>query len=158
MNLYPSLTDRLKTQHESLPVIITYVSKANLERHPEPGKWSIRDNIAHLARYQPIFIDRIHEILKHDGVLFKRYNADRDPEFPAWQSRELDDLLEQILIDRQTIITLIANLNAEQLNRTGIHPKFGKLTMVEWVEFFLLHEAHHLFTIFQLAKAAASKN
>ena len=152
MNLYPSLTDRLKTQHESIPMLIV---NADLERHPAPGKWSIKDNIAHLARYQPIFINRVHEILKHDGISFERYNADLDPEFPAWQTREVNDLLKQIAIDRQTIITLINSLTTEQLGRTGIHPKFGKLTMVEWPEFFLLHEAHHLFAIFQLAKAAA---
>jgi uncharacterized damage-inducible protein DinB len=155
MNLYPSLTGRLKTQHESISMLIANITNADLERNPAPGKWSIRDNIAHLARYQPIFIDRIHEILKHDGILFERYNADLDPEFPSWQTRESDDLLKQISIDRQTIITLINSLTTEQLSRTGVHPKFGKLTMVEWVEFFLLHEAHHLFTIFQLAKSSA---
>ena len=32
----------------------------------------------------------------------------------------------------------------------GHHPKYGALTLVEWTEFFLLHEAHHLFTLFKL--------
>ena len=152
MNLYPSLTDRLKTQHESLPVLIANIDKAHLELNPVPGKWSIKDNIAHLAKYQPLFIERMNKILANDGIAFDRYNAALDPEFPAWQIRETEDLLIQLSIDRKIIQALILGLQPEQLSRTGIHPKFGKLTIVGWTEFFLLHEAHHLFAIFQLAK------
>jgi hypothetical protein len=152
MTLYPSLIGRLKTQHESLPVIIANLNHIQLEQNPVPGKWSIKDNIAHLACYQPMFIARMHRILERDGVAFERYNADIDPGFPDWQSRNVDDLLNQIVIDRQTIINLIISLQPEQLGRTGIHPKYGKLTIAEWAEFFLLHEAHHLFTVFQLVE------
>ncbi|HTD99086.1 MAG TPA: DinB family protein [Mucilaginibacter sp.] len=152
MSLYPSLISRLKTQHESLPVIIAKLNQTQLEQNPVPGKWSIKDNIAHLACYQPMFIARMHRIEEQDGVTFDRYSADIDPEFPGWQSRNVDDLLNQIAIDRETIINLITSLQPQQLSRTGIHPKYGKLTMTEWAEFFLLHEAHHLFTIFQLVE------
>jgi uncharacterized damage-inducible protein DinB len=154
MNLYPALTDRLKTQHESIPMIIADVNKSGLEWHHSPGKWSIHDNIAHLASYQPLFIDRMNKILDQDTPVFERYNADIDPEFPGWQSRETLDLVEQLFIDRETILTLITGLRHKQLSRTGTHPKFGRMTIVEWTEFFLLHEAHHLFTIFQLVKSA----
>jgi hypothetical protein len=41
-------------------------------------------------------------------------------------------------------------LSPDKLDRTGIHPKYGKLNIIDWTEFFLLHEAHHLFAIFQL--------
>jgi hypothetical protein len=33
---------------------------------------------------------------------------------------------------------------------SAVHKKYGALTIMEWTEFFLLHEAHHIFTIFQL--------
>jgi hypothetical protein len=32
------------------------------------------------------------------------------------------------------------------LSRKGFHPSFGALTIPQWLEFFLLHEAHHLYT------------
>lgn len=155
MNLYPSLTHRLKTQHESLLVIIENVSKENLESNPTPGKWSIKDTIAHLAKYQPLFISRMHQILEHDGIAFDRYNADLDPDFPEWQNRDVNDLLSQISADRKNIIELITSLQPEQLSRIGIHSKYGKLSVSDWTEFFLLHEAHHLFTVFQLVKTAS---
>lgn len=34
--------------------------------------------------------------------------------------------------------------------RIGLHPVYGPMTLEGWTEFFLLHEAHHLFTILRL--------
>ena len=45
---------------------------------------------------------------------------------------------------------MITNLTPAELLKTGVHKKYGVLTITEWTEFFLLHEAHHIFTIFQL--------
>jgi hypothetical protein len=140
--LYSSLTCRLKTQHLALSEIIKNSDEQTLLFRPEPGKWNIHDNIAHLAIYQPKFIERINRILKEDGPEFAPYRADDDPDFIAGQK----------LSNRRRIIWLLSGLNDAQLARTGTHLKYGKLTIVDWTEFFLLHEAHHLFTIFRLAK------
>ena len=68
-------------------------------------------------------------------------------------NRPLADLISKLNGNRRQILELITNLPDEQLSLKGIHPKFGTLTIVEWTEFFLLHEAHHLFTMFRMAKA-----
>ena len=52
---------------------------------------------------------------------------------------------------RNAIYVLITNLTDAAQSRTGVHKKYGKLTVLQWTEFFLLHEAHHIYTIFQLA-------
>jgi hypothetical protein len=43
------------------------------------------------------------------------------------------------------------DISETELNKTGTHPVYGNLNILKWIEFFLLHEAHHLLTIFQLA-------
>ncbi len=48
------------------------------------------------------------------------------------------------------MISKIFSLKDDELRRIGIHLAFGEMTVVMWVNFFLLHEAHHLFTIFKL--------
>lgn len=153
MKIYPALTDRLKSQHEAIATILSSVDPGRLLIRPQPDKWNIHDNLAHLARYQPIFIDRIRKILEEDEPFFARYSAEEDAEFEYW--RELDDetLMKQINIDRKDIVDLISDLSEEELNRIGVHIKYGSLTILQWTEFFLLHEAHHIFTIFQLAYA-----
>lgn len=61
------------------------------------------------------------------------------------------DLLSALYRNRRALIGLILNLSEGDLAKIGTHKKFGKLNIVQWVEFFVLHEAHHLYMIFQLA-------
>jgi hypothetical protein len=150
--LYPSLKSRLKDQHTSLGIIIADLDNNKLTYRPEPGKWDIHDNIVHLAVYQPIFINRIHAILEKDKPPFAPYRADDDPIFLSSREWSVNDLLIRLNADREQLYQLITNLSEQKLNRIGIHLKYGKLTVTQWTEFFLLHEAHHQFTIFKLAQ------
>lgn len=151
MKIYTSLNDRLKTQHLTIAEIISNVSPERMIIRPAADKWNIHDNIAHLAKYQITFIERINKILNEDVPLFERYKAENDPEFEIFRKRSDEDLLKNINEQRIKLNELIFNLSEKELERTGIHKKYGDLNIVQWIEFFLLHEAHHLFTIFQLA-------
>jgi hypothetical protein len=152
--IYSSLTERLKNQHKTIASIIMKLNNERIQTRPARGKWNIHENIAHLAKYQPVFIDRIRRILAIDEPLIEAYKAEDDPEFEFYRAFTTYELLKKISSDREKIYNLIHHLPVDKLDRIGIHPKFGKLTVSEWTEFFLLHEAHHLYTIFQLAHVA----
>lgn len=149
--IYPSLAERLKNQHTAIQPIIEKLDDRQLHYHSEPGKWSIHDNITHLAKYQPIFSERISTMLTTDNPSFGRYRADDDHGFHIWREFSTGKLVEKMDAERERIHQKITGLSQTQLERTGNHPRYGKLTVTEWTEFFLLHEAHHIFTIFQLA-------
>lgn len=151
MNIYDSLFNRLQTQHLAIQPIITGVSNERLLLNPAPGKWSIQNNIAHLTRYQKVFNERITQMLAENEPMFERYSADADPQFEPYLSIPVKNLLEIYNTDRGPLFARLTNLNESELIRIGIHPKYGRLTILQWMEFFALHEAHHLFTIFQLA-------
>ena len=98
-----------------------------------------------------IFLERIHLILSEQQPGFKRYDAEQDSEFVHWQNLSIKKLMERLVADRLQIFNRITRLDKEKLNRKGIHEKYGALTVLQWTEFFLLHEAHHLYSIFQIA-------
>ena len=151
MMIYDSLKERLKNQHKTIPSIILKLGNQQILHRQFKGKWNIHENIAHLAKYQPVFIDRFRKILAIDEPEFEVYRAEDDDEFEIYCAFTTYELLKKISADREVIYHLITHLSADKLDRMGVHPKFGKLTITEWTEFFLLHEAHHLFAIFQLA-------
>ncbi|HEX8021276.1 DinB family protein [Mucilaginibacter sp.] len=153
MSLYISLSERLKTQHLTIEQLVANISNDKITTPSAPGKWSALDNIAHLARYQKIFIARIHRILNEDTPVFDRYNGDLDPEFTPFRLMTLAELLDIINADRTIIVNQLSALDDIELSCIGIHPKYGRLTILKWAEFFVLHEAHHLLTIFQLVNS-----
>jgi len=68
-------------------------------------------------------------------------------------SWSLKELLEDLSTQRFLINNHITNLSETTLRREGIHPLYGSFSISQWADFFLLHEAHHLFTIFMLTAA-----
>lgn len=144
---------RLKTQHEVVEVLISGLSEDKLRFHPITDKWSVQENIAHLACYQQRVIVRTNKILKEENPSFESYIPEEDPEFPKFLSMAVPELLSHLKSIRLELVHLVSNLTDEQLKRTGSHTKFGKMNLVEWTEFFLLHEAHHIYTIFKLIRS-----
>jgi DinB superfamily len=150
-NIPVSISERLKTQHLSITAGILHLDAFKLIIKPKPDKWSIRDNMAHLARYQKIFNERIDKILITDTPVFEPYKAENDTQFEKWMQKNPEALLIEINSDRIGLIQKLESLTETDLQKAGIHSSFGRLNILEWTEFFLLHEAHHLFTIFKLA-------
>ena len=141
--------DRLEKQHRTLQYLFNTPPEI-LDFHPE-GKWSIKDQIAHLVKYQPKFLGRMKLIISQEAPSFERYNADADPEFSLYRKLSLHELWDRLLSGREDITGYLGTLSEHQLQRIGIHPVYGELSIGEWTEFFLLHEAHHLFCVFQLS-------
>lgn len=145
-----SLFARLEHQHAALDDLLAGLMETQIRQKPPSGKWSVYENIAHLGRYQQIFRERMEIIIVEESPGFDRYVAENDSGFSDWLNRSVDKLLRDYRKDREGILHFVSQLSANQMQRAGIHPVYGLMTMEGWAEFFLLHEAHHFFTIFKL--------
>lgn len=148
MPLSASITTRLRHQHETIAELIKGLTEENLKQPVTAGKWSAFENIVHLVAYQPTFLQRIQIIEQKGTPLFERYVADNDPAFHDSLKLPMKELLENMSTQRFLIHKHIVQLSETALRLTGTHPKFGTLSVSQWTDFFLLHEAHHLFNIF----------
>ncbi len=151
MQLQSSISTRLEYQHKSLLDLIEGLNDEQVRRQTVPGKWSIFENIVHLATYQHVFLQRIEDIVKNEHPSFERYTAETDPLFHDNCTKSTHEIIHELITTRRMMVARIFSLQADQLKRTGKHPTFGNMTVIQWIQFFVLHEAHHLFTIFKLA-------
>ena len=148
MPLSPSITTRLQHQHETVDELIKGLTEEQLKLPVNAGKWSAFENIVHLVAYQPTFLHRIRVIEQKENPSFERYVADNDLAFHDSLKLSVKELLANMSTQRFLIHKHIVQLSETALRRTGTHPKFGTLSISQWTDFFLLHEAHHLFNIF----------
>jgi uncharacterized damage-inducible protein DinB len=140
---------RLKTQLGSVDVLFAGASPERIDRRSASGKWSARENLAHIGRYHEIFLERLRRILTEASPQFPRYRAEDDPGWPEWASKPLEVVRSQLTALRAKLVDTIAGLQASDYARVGIHSAFGEMTLRLWLEFFLVHEAHHLYVILQ---------
>jgi hypothetical protein len=150
MPLSTSALVRLRHQHETIRELAGDLPEQRLRRNVNAGKWSAFDNIAHLACYQGVFLVRLERIQMEASPAFDAYVADTDPNFSGYQHGSLQHLLSSIDSRRSALLNKLEGMDEVALQRTASHPRYGLLDTTHWTEFFLLHEAHHLYTLFSL--------
>ncbi|MFC2119439.1 DinB family protein [Bacteroidota bacterium] len=152
MEIYPSIKDRLFSQHLAIKELLKKFDEEFINRRHETGKWSIQENLVHIVSYHQVFLMRVTKIIKSDNPYFDRYNAENDTNFDKLKKLNSTELLILLEEERKKVTDFIFKLNKNELQKSGTHQKFGVMNVVEWIEFFLLHEAHHIYTIFRLSR------
>ena len=151
-NPMQSILVRLQTQLDALPLVVHNASDEKLKTRPASGKWSAHENLAHLVQHCRATIARVQRILAEDRPLLGSYKAENDPEWPMVSARSKDEILVRLRAARAELNSLAAHLSPEQAQRKGVHPAFGEMSVVEWLNFFLIHEAHHLYVAMTRAR------
>ena len=158
MPIPSSVSTRLEYQHKSLLDIIEGLSDVQIRQQVIPGKWSIFENIVHLQTYQHTFIDRVKKILGQNNPVFSAYTAEADPSFAENCTKSSREVIQDLLVTRKEIASGILSFKENDFTKTATHPRYGSMTLLLWLNFFLLHEAHHLFTIFKLSGELKANN
>jgi uncharacterized damage-inducible protein DinB len=145
LNQYTLL--RLETQLEVIPLLLAGATPEAIQARPSSGQWSALENLAHLARHHEVFLERLHRILSESAPRLDRYIAEEDSTWPEWSHLTLEEVLSRLKALRGEIISFTKGLLDTEASRVGVHPLFGEMSIALWLEFFLLHEAHHLYVV-----------
>ena len=111
-----------------------------------PDTWSVFDIIGHLIHGEKTdWIPRAEQILSdNDDKLFTPF--DRFAQFENSRNRDLASLLSEFAELRQANIEKLKsfNLTDTDLQKTGIHPSFGSVTLEQLLATWAVHDLNHL--------------
>ncbi len=150
-----SQIDHLKRQRELLQRALKSFSADKFENRV-PNKWSAREHFAHLARHQETYLARIQRILTEEKPALPSYIAESDAQWPEWLRLPLNEIEKCWTAQRSALMDLLQKLSPDQLRRIGTHSTLGELTLLEWLDFFLVHEGHHQLAILKLIRGRTS--
>ena len=156
MELPEATRIRLQGQHQLIEDLITNLNIEQLNQEVFPGKWTIHQQLAHLVRYQEMFFDRVQTIMNSFNAVFSPYVAEEDEEFLKVTKLPVQELLTSLKEMRETLNDFYFSLNSGELIRKGRHTQLGNFSIALWAEFFLLHEAHHIYSIFLMSNKLTS--
>jgi hypothetical protein len=138
------LLDRLTTFPARLAKATEGLDEPQATRLEREGGWSIADVVAHLGDLELVYAVRIRTILAGAGdTPLAALNQN------AWIERvhrrePLSELLERFRQQRAHNVALLERLNAEELERSGIHPQYGPITVRAAAERLVRHDEKHL--------------
>lgn len=108
------------------------------------GTWSAFDVVGHLIHGERTdWIPRARRILEADGV-FEPF--DRFAQLEASRDKRLEELLDELAgLRRASLAQLRAwRLSAADLERPGVHPAFGRVTLGQHLATWVAHDLDHL--------------
>ncbi len=118
--------------------------------------WSPFDILGHLVHGEKTdWINRTEIILKYGKEkTFKPF--DRLAQFDDSKGKSLSELLDEFKTLRKRNIKRLTEMNIQEsdLNKEGIHPHFGKVTLKELLSTWVVHDLGH---IRQIARVMAKQ-
>jgi DinB superfamily len=114
--------------------------------HEGGQTWSATDVLGHLVFGERTdWVPRVHRILEHgDSLAFEPF--DRLAQFRLFAGTPLADLLDQFTGARKANLHDLASLGLDEsaLDRPGMHPSLGRVTMRQLLAAWVAHDLDHV--------------
>ena len=141
----------LTTTSERLHALIAPLSGAQINTHPEPGKWSICQIVSHLADCEIVFSFRLRQAAAEDHAVIQPFDQD------AWAARysayHIEPALRLFQAARTWNLLFLTTISQDDRHRPTTHPERGTMTLWTIVETLAGHDINHLQQLERLAAA-----
>jgi hypothetical protein len=118
-----------------------------------PGKWSIREVVAHLADSELVGGYRLRMVLAHDRPQIIGYDQDLWASRLRYSEADVRDAFEQFSALRRANLRLWQNLSPADLVRVGLHNERGEESVGHMRKLYAAHDLLHLRQLERIRKA-----
>jgi uncharacterized damage-inducible protein DinB len=146
--------DVISTTPSRLAQLVEKIGPARLEVSPAPGKWSVRDIVAHLADAEVAFAFRLRQTLAEDHHVIQPF--DQDLWAKSYPQCDAQLALAALSALRTWNVALIKSVQPDQLYKPVTHPERGAMTFQTIVETMAGHDRNHIKQIEAIAGQSAS--
>jgi len=143
MSELQDLLERFRRGPELVAVAITGASGAELDYAPEPGKWSIRQILCHLADSEIVGVDRFRRVIAEDNPTIVAYDQEAWAHNLDYSRRKISQALDTFRHIRAENYELLKELPEESFERTGIHSQRGPVTLLDLLRIYAAHAENH---------------
>jgi len=143
MSDIPALLERFRRGPELLAVVLTGVFGEEEDFVPAPGKWSIRQIVAHLADAELVGAHRIRQVIAEDNPTLVAFDQDAWAHNLDYARRKPKQSLETFRRIRAENYELLKGLPETAFERAGNHTQRGPMTLLGLVEGFAAHAETH---------------
>ena len=141
-NLAESL-ERFRRGPELLAVVLTGVYGDETDFSLAPGKWSIRQLIAHLADSELVGAQRFRQVIAEDNPALGAFDQDAWARNLDYARKQPKQSLESFRRARAENYELLKSLPESAFERTGVHAERGPLTLRQLLEGYAEHAESH---------------
>jgi len=137
------LLERYRRGPELLAVVLTGVFGEEEDFSRAPGKWSIRQIVAHVADAELVGAHRFRQIIAEDNPTLVAYDQDAWVRNLDYVRRKPKQSLETFRRIRAENYELLKDLPETAFDRAGTHTENGRMTLRQLLEGYAGHAESH---------------
>jgi acyl-CoA thioester hydrolase len=134
---------------ESLLELIAALSDDDFGRAPAPGEWTPRQQVAHLAEMESVWLSWALQVAANPGCEFGHRHQTPTPSVDVAAATSREALIEELAKSRTASVTALADLSPEQWDHVGYHRWFGAMTTRQCLKGIYRHDRMHTEQILQ---------
>jgi hypothetical protein len=119
-------------------------SDSELSQQPQPGRWSVREILAHLADCEVVAGWRIRSILATNGTTVQPFDQNRWAEAFRYQDAPVAESLDLFDVSRRANLRLFRAADPDRLENFGMHQERGRESIGYLIRLYAGHDLNHL--------------
>jgi hypothetical protein len=147
------LLERFRRGPELLAVAITGAAGPEFDFLPEPGKWSIRQIMAHVSDSELVGADRFRRVIAEDNPALIGFDQDAWAANLDYSRRKPSQALEMFRRIRAESYELLKDLPDQVFDRTGNHSERGSITLRQLLRIYAEHAENHAIQLRNIREA-----
>ena len=128
---------------DTLAALVEGLSTEQLDHRPAPGKWCIREIVAHLADDELVGAYRIRLILSAPGTAIQAFDQDVWARTGRYGMIDVVDSLTLYRTLRFANLKLLESLTAQEWDMFGVHAERGIESLRDIAMYFAGHDINH---------------
>lgn len=134
-----TLVESYGKAHDKIMACLAEIPRDMWDWQPPHGKWTIRQNILHLADSEANSYIRCRRCIAEPASTVMAYNQDVWATTLQYEQQNTSDALELFRLLRALSYNLIRNLPDATWNNTIEHPENGTMTLWDWLRCYENH-------------------
>jgi uncharacterized damage-inducible protein DinB len=147
------LVEPLRTLPKNIADAVRDINDAQARVQPGDGEWSLKEIVGHLRDCSELDHKRLYMMSTQTDPVLEPYDPDELAKEHSYVDRDLQEMLHELAAHRERTVYLLTTLVNWNWARTGQHLEEGRMSIRQFVEYMIDHEAAHLADLQRLATA-----
>ena len=147
---FPNYAQKYFLEHgySSMPALLENalkgVAQAELDKRPDPERFTLREVICHLADWEPIWLERMTRIVSEDKPVLPGYDEGEMVMTNDYAHQDANLQLKRFRAGRHATLTFLQGRSDSDWNRVGVREEVGEMTLWMLSAMILGHDLYHL--------------
>ena len=139
------IADLLESSGQAFASTLQALPAEGATFHPAPGEWCVNEVVGHIVEAeQRGFAGRIKIIVGENEPNLRTWDSAAVAKERKDCARQPSELKDELLAVRKESVRMVRSLKPEQMERGGLHPEVGRLTVDELLHEWVHHDGNHL--------------